>query len=49
MAPLPVGGQCWALVEVYARGRATFPPEQVTLAEGLVARTGALVEQLSSP
>ena len=46
MIPLAVSGQCWALVEIYARGRATFPSEHVTLAEGLVARTGELVEQL---
>jgi GAF domain-containing protein len=46
MVALPVGGQCWALVEIYGRGQATFPPEQVTLAEGFVARAGALVEQL---
>ncbi len=47
MVPMPVGGECWALVEVYRRGQATFPPAQVTLAEGFVARAGALVEQLS--
>jgi GAF domain-containing protein len=47
MLPLLVSGQCWALVEVYHRGQATFPPEQVQLAEGFVARAGALVEQLS--
>ena len=46
MVPLPVGGECWALVEIYRRGQATFPPEQVTLAEGFVARAGALVERL---
>ena len=46
MVPLLVGGQCWALVELYIRGQATFPPEQVQLAEGFVARTGELVEQL---
>ncbi len=47
MLPLLVGGRCWALVEVYTRGLATIPPEQTALAEGLVARTGVLVEQLS--
>ena len=46
MVPLAVNGQCWALVEIYTRGQATFPPEHVTLAEGLVARTGVLVERL---
>ncbi len=46
MVPLAAGGQCWALVELYLRGQATFPPEQVALAEGLVARAGALVEHL---
>jgi len=46
MVPLFVGGQCWGLVELYLRGQATFPPEQVQLAEGFVARAGALVEQL---
>ncbi len=46
MVPLLVGGQCWALVELYVRGQATFPPEQVQLAEGFVARVGVLVEQL---
>ncbi|MGZ4381994.1 MAG: GAF domain-containing protein [Gaiellaceae bacterium] len=46
MMPLPVGGECWALVEIYTRGRATIPAERAALAEGLVARAGALVEQL---
>ena len=46
MVPLPVGGECWALVEIYRRGQAAFPPEQITLAEGFVARAGALVERL---
>ena len=46
MLPLLAGGQCWALVEVYTRGRATISPEHMALAEGLVARTGVLVEQL---
>jgi GAF domain-containing protein len=48
MVPLSVGGECWALVEIYRRGQATFPPEQVTLVEGFVARAGALVEQLQA-
>jgi len=47
MMPLPVGGECWALVELYTRGRATIPPEHRARAEGLVARAGVLVEQLS--
>ena len=46
MVPMVVNGRCWALVEVYARGRATFPQEQVVLAEELVARTGELIEEL---
>lgn len=46
MISLTVSGQCWALVEIYVRGRATFPSEHVRLAEGLVARTGELVERL---
>jgi len=46
MMPLSVGGECWALVEIYTRGRATIPPEHKALAEGLVARAGVLVEQL---
>jgi len=46
MMPLQVGGECWALVEIYTRGRATIPPEHEALAEGLVARAGVLVEQL---
>jgi GAF domain-containing protein len=46
MVPLSVGGECWALVEVYRSGRATFPPEQMALAEGFVARAGALLERL---
>jgi GAF domain-containing protein len=46
MVPLLVGDQCWALVELYTRGQATFPPEHVKLAEGFVARAGALAEQL---
>lgn len=47
MVPMVVNEQCWALVEVYLRGQATLPREQVTLVEGVVARAGALVEQLS--
>ncbi len=47
MVPMPVGGRCWALVEIYHSGRATFSPEHVRLAEELVARAGALVEQFS--
>ncbi len=47
MMPLSAGGECWALVEVYTRGRATIPAERRALAEGLVARAGVLVEQLS--
>jgi GAF domain-containing protein len=46
MVPLAVGGRCWALVEVYLSGKATFPPEHVKLAEEIVARAGALIEQL---
>jgi GAF domain-containing protein len=47
MVPMLVGGRCWALVEIYLSGRATFSPEHVRLAEEIVARAGALVEQLS--
>jgi GAF domain-containing protein len=47
MVSMPVEGRCWALVEIYLGGQATFPPEHVKLAEEVVARAGALVERFS--
>jgi GAF domain-containing protein len=46
MLPLPVQGQCWALVEVMGSPRSRFGEEDARLGEALVARCGALLEQL---
>jgi GAF domain-containing protein len=47
MVPLPSGGECWALVEVYANGK-RFEDDAAGLAMQIAARAGELLERFET-